>query len=203
MDMNGGHATLLFMDVAAWRRETRARLIDARIGIPSEEHQRASRVIVDRLEEILGTLPPQTLSGYWPFKAEVDLRPMMERLQVQGWVTALPAVVRRRAPLEFLQWTSGMEMDLGPYDIPVPRDRKIVRPDIVIAPLVAFDRNNYRLGYGSGYFDITLAALQPAPKSIGVGFDLSSLDTIHPLPTDIPLSLIVTESGIWKSGRTG
>jgi len=186
------------MDVAAWRRETRARLIEARLAISAEEHRRASLAIENRLEEILGSLPPQTLSAYWPLKLEVDLRPLLERLQQKGWVTALPSVVRRRAPLEFLQWTAGMEMDLGPYDIPVPRDRRIVHPNIVIAPLVAFDRNNYRLGYGAGYFDITLAALQPPPQTIGVGFELSSLETIYPMPTDIPMNLIVTEAGVWK-----
>jgi len=189
------------MDVAAWRREMRARLIDARVEIPAEDHERFSRAIENRIEGILGSLPPQTLSAYWPFKGEVDLRPLMGRLQARGWVTALPAVVRRRSPLEFLEWTDGMKMDLGPYDIPVPHDRKIVRPSVVIAPLVAFDRNNYRLGYGSGFFDITLAALQPPPLTIGVGFEICGVETIHPLPTDIPLNLIVTESGVWKPGR--
>ena len=189
------------MDVAAWRREMRARLIDARLGISAEEHERFSQTIENRIEGILGSLPPQILSAYWPFKAEVDLRPLMGRLQDTGWITALPSVVRRRSPLEFLEWTEGMEMDLGPYDIPVPRNRKIVRPTVVIAPLVAFDRNNYRLGYGSGFFDITLAALEPPPLTIGVGFEISGVETIHPLPTDIPLNLIVTEAGVWKPGR--
>jgi 5,10-methenyltetrahydrofolate synthetase len=189
------------MDVTAWRREMRSRLIEARLGISADEHERSSRVIENRIEKILGPLPPQTLSAYWPFKGEVDLRPLMGRLQDRGWITALPSVVRRRSPLEFLEWTDGMEMDLGPYDIPVPRNRKIVRPDVVIAPLVAFDRNNYRLGYGSGFFDITLAALEPPPLTIGVGFEITGVETIHPLPTDVPLNLIVTEVGVWKPGR--
>lgn len=189
------------MDVAAWRREMRARLIDARLGISAEDHERFSRAIENRIEGILDSLPPQTLSAYWPFKGEVDLRPLMGRLRSRGWVTALPSVVRRRSPLEFLEWTDGMEMDLGPYDIPVPLNRKVVRPNVVIAPLVAFDRKNYRLGYGSGFFDITLAELQPPPLTIGVGFEIAAVETIHPLPTDIPLNLIVTEAGAWKPGR--
>jgi len=189
------------MDVAAWRRETRARLIDARLAISPEEHKRASQSIEDRLLEILEFLPPQTLSGYWPFKNEFDLRPLMQRLQFKGWVTVLPAVVGRRKPLEFLKWTAGMEMDTGPYDIPVPRERTLLLPDIVIAPLVGFDRSNYRLGYGSGYFDITLASMHPSPQTIGVGFQQSGLDTIHPLPTDIPLNLVVTEAGVWRSEK--
>jgi 5-formyltetrahydrofolate cyclo-ligase len=189
------------MEVAAWRREMRARMIDARLGIPAEEHERSSRAIENRIEGILEPLPPRTLSAYWPFKAEVDLRPLMRRLQARGWITALPSVVRRRSPLEFLEWTDGMEMDLGPYDIPVPRSHKVVRPDVVIAPLVAFDRNNYRLGYGSGFFDITLAELKPPPLTIGVGFEITGVETIYPLPTDVPLNLIVTEAGVWKPGR--
>ena len=91
-----------------------------------------------------------------------------------------------------------MEMDLGPYEIPVPRDRSVVQPNVVIAPLVAFDRKNFRIGYGSGYFDITLASLDPSPLTIGVGFELSCLETIYPLPTDIPLNLIVTVAGVRK-----
>ena len=68
-------------------------------------------------------------------------------------------------------------------------------------PLVAFDAENYRLGYGAGYFDITLVRLDPRPLAIGVGFEFTRLKTIHPLPTDIPLNLVITEAGIqgdWK-----
>jgi 5,10-methenyltetrahydrofolate synthetase len=70
-----------------------------------------------------------------------------------------------------------------------------VQPDIVIAPLVGFDRKGYRLGYGGGYFDRTLAALQPRPCAVGVGLEMMRLETIHPQPHDIPMALIVTENG--------
>jgi 5-formyltetrahydrofolate cyclo-ligase len=69
----------------------------------------------------------------------------------------------------------------------------------VITPLVAFDNANYRLGYGAGYFDITLAALRPRPHSIGVGFELCRVETIFPLPTDVPMDLVVTEGGIQRA----
>lgn len=186
------------MDVVAWRRLTRTRLIDERGRIPPDEHQRASLAVARSLEEVLSPLPPQTLSAYWPYKGEVDLRPLMERLQVKGWTTALPHVVGPRKPLEFHKWTVGAEMDPGVYGIPVPRIRELVNPDIIVMPLVAFDSENYRLGYGAGYFDITLVRLQPRPRSIGVGFEFARLDTIHPLPTDIPLDLVITEAGIQK-----
>jgi len=186
------------MDAVAWRKETRARLIDDRGRIPAEEHQRASLAIEGFLERVLSPLPPQTLSAYWPYKGEVDLRPLMERLQAKGWITALPHVVGKRQPLEFHRWEAGAEMESGVYGIPVPRIRELVQPDIVVMPLVGFDAENFRLGYGAGYFDITLVRRNPRPMSIGVGFELSRLKTIEPLPTDIPLDLVITETGIQK-----
>ena len=187
------------MNVVDWRKETRARLIDERGRIPADEHDRASRAIESSLESVLAPLSPQILSAYWPYKGEVDLRPLMSRLQAKGWITALPRVVGRRQPLEFLHWTAEMQMDPGVFGIPVPRVQEVVRPDIIVMPLVAFDDQNYRLGYGAGYFDITLVRLDPRPRSIGVGFEFSRLKTINPLPTDIPLDLVITESGIQGS----
>lgn len=188
------------MDVAAWRRETRARLIAQRQQIPPDEHRHASLKIERFLEETLSALPPQTISAYWPFQAEVDLRGLIDRLRAQGWTAALPLVVKKRSPLEFLRWVSDSEMDEGVYGIPVPRIRVPVQPDVVVIPLVGFDAQNFRLGYGAGYFDITLAALQPRPRTIGIGFELARLETIHPHTADIPLDLIITEAGIQQFG---
>jgi len=188
------------MDVAAWRRETRARLIAHRQQLPAEEHQRASLRIVGFLEESLSVLPPRAVSAYWPFQAEVDLRGLIDRLRARGWTASLPQVVKKRSPLEFLRWVADAEMEEGVYGIPVPSIRIPVQPDVVIMPLVGFDAQNFRLGYGAGYFDITLAALQPRPKTIGVGFELSRLETIYPHVNDIPLDLIITEAGIQKFG---
>lgn len=187
------------MNVVEWRKETRARLIDERGRIPIDEHQRASLAIETSLESVLVPQAPQAISAYWPYKGEVDLRELMKRLQEKGWVTALPRVIGKRQPLEFLRWTADMEMDAGVYGIPVPRLREVVRPDIIVMPLVAFDEENYRLGYGAGYFDITLVRLNPRPRSIGVGFEFTRLKTINPLPTDIPLDLVITESAIQRS----
>jgi 5,10-methenyltetrahydrofolate synthetase len=184
------------MDLAAWRRETRARLIDARQKIPAAQHQDASLQIEGFLDQVLHPFPPQVVSAYWPFKGEVDLRALLERLELRGWTPALPSVVGRGKPLEFLRWVSGAEMDIQSFGIPVPRAREVVRPTVVIMPLVGFDSLNYRLGYGAGYFDITLASMHPQPFAIGIGFELSRLDTIHPLPTDIPVDVVITEVGI-------
>ena len=81
-------------------------------------------------------------------------------------------------------------------NIPIPESRRTVVPQAVLAPLVGFDRDCYRLGYGGGYFDRTLAALKPRPWAIGVGFELSQLETIYPQDFDIPMDLIVTEASV-------
>jgi len=190
------------MDLAAWRRETRARLIEARGQIPAEQHQAASLAIERFLESVLAPLPPQRVSAYWPFKGEVDLRALLERLESKGWTLALPSVVGRGQPLEFLRWVPEAEMDVQSFGIPVPRVRELVRPDVIIMPLVGFDPLNYRLGYGAGYFDITLASLDPIPRTIGIGFELSRLPTIYPLSTDVPVDLVITEAGIQRPGNS-
>jgi 5,10-methenyltetrahydrofolate synthetase len=82
------------------------------------------------------------------------------------------------------------------WNIPIPEAREVVVPQAVLAPLVGFDRQCYRLGYGGGYFDRTLAALSPRPLAIGVGFEMSQIETIFPQSFDIPMEVIVTEARI-------
>lgn len=84
-------------------------------------------------------------------------------------------------------------MVIGFWDIPVPAEGEWLTPDVLLAPVVGFDAANYRLGYGGGYFDRTLAGLQGTWRAIGVGYGLGRLDTIHPLSHDIRLQAIVTE----------
>jgi 5-formyltetrahydrofolate cyclo-ligase len=87
-------------------------------------------------------------------------------------------------------------MTPGVYDIPVPAERKIVTPSVLLVPLVGFDAANYRLGYGGGYYDRTLASMMPRPSTIGLGFELSRLETIYAQPHDVPLDVVVTEAGV-------
>jgi 5,10-methenyltetrahydrofolate synthetase len=183
-------------DVKLWRRELRPRLVAARLKIPPEEHRKASLRIEGFLDEVFQGFPHRSLSLYWPFQGEVDLRPFAARLRGRGWVAALPLVVRPRAPLEFLRWDEGAEMDRGVYDIPIPRVRHPIVPEVVIAPLIGFDRGNHRLGFGGGFYDITLGGMRPRPATVGVGFEIGRLETIRPAATDIPLDYIVTEEGI-------
>lgn len=91
----------------------------------------------------------------------------------------------------------------GVYDIPVPDGTEIVVPEVAIVPMVGFDERGYRLGYGGGYFDRTLAAIKPRPLAIGVSYEVLRLATIHPQPHDLPMDFVVTEAGIYRAGAQG
>jgi 5-formyltetrahydrofolate cyclo-ligase len=90
-------------------------------------------------------------------------------------------------------------MNTGIWNIPIPKERDVLMPDAVIVPLVGFDESGFRLGYGGGYFDRTLAAAIPRPYAIGLGYEHSVLRTIYPQPHDIPMDMIVTEQSTYRA----
>jgi len=135
------------------------------------------------------------VSFYWPFRGEPNLRPLMRRMVAAGRIVALPVVAQQRQPLEFRPWTPGCEMMLGVWNIPIPDTRERVTPRLLLAPVVGFDPQGYRLGYGGGFFDRTLTALRSPRTVIGIGYDSQAIPTIHPLAHDIPMDRIVTQSG--------
>jgi 5-formyltetrahydrofolate cyclo-ligase len=182
-------------DVKRWRRGERERLIALRQALPADERRRwGERIGAELRSAIAGR--PGILGVYWPFRAEFDPRPLIEWAVAEGRGVALPAVVDRKGPLEYRAWRPGEPLVDGVWNIPVPERREIVVPAVVLAPLVGFDPACYRLGYGGGYFDRTLAALAPRPLAIGVGYAVQELATIHPQPFDVPMDLIVTETGV-------
>lgn len=137
------------------------------------------------------------LSGYWPIKGESDLRPLLSRLHQSGVIIALPVVETRVAPLVFRRWTPTTRMIRGDWNIPVPPpDAERLSPDIALAPCLGWDARCFRLGWGGGYFDRTLAALHPLPYTIGIALSAAVLNTIYPQPHDVPLDVIVTEQSI-------
>lgn len=133
---------------------------------------------------------------YWPIRAEIDVRGLAKAHLATGGRVALPVIVQKSAPLEFWVWRPGMAMERGFWDIPIPATREVVQPDVLIAPVIGFDVAGFRLGYGGGYFDRTLAAAAPRPYCIGIGFADTQLQTIHPQPHDIPMNAIVTDQEI-------
>lgn len=187
-------------DVARWRTAERKRLREARRTLSSSQRTIASAALMTGLERLfeehLAGPSDVVVAFYWPIKDEPDLRPLMVEMQASGRSIALPLVETRAAPLVFRLWTPETRMERGHWNIPVPpRDAPEVMPDVVLAPLMGWDSEGYRLGYGGGYFDRTLAALSPRPLSIGVGLAAAKLPTIYPQPHDIPMDVILTERG--------
>ena len=182
-------------ELRAWRRAERQRLLALRTGVPPAQRRQWGGEIETGLRAQLEQRPGIILGAYWPFQAEFDPRPLINWLTERGSVVALPAVVDKKGPLEYRAWRPGEPLIDGVWNIPVPKTRDVVIPHAVLAPLVGFDRQCYRLGYGGGYFDRTLGSLSPRPLAIGVGFELSQIETIHPQPFDAPMDIILTEAG--------
>lgn len=178
--------------IRRWRNSRRAVLIQARIGIGKINRRRCLQDIQSSVIEILSDLPPGIIGFYWPIKGEFDLRKPVEDFLEQGWKAALPVVVKAGTPLEFRLWRPEMKLVPGVWNIPIPRERRVVTPTVLLIPLVGFDAKNYRLGYGGGYYDRTLASLDNRPLTIGVGLESSRLETIYPQWHDITMDSIVT-----------
>lgn len=186
-------------DVARWRKSERIRLLAERAALPVAVRHEAALMITDHLDRLLAarfeTVEGLTVSAWWPIKAELNLRHWLTDLIARGARVALPVVVTPAAPLVFRLWTPDCRMVQGFWMIPVPADGAEVVPDVTLAPAVGWDAAGFRLGYGGGYFDRTLAALHPQPFAIGIGLNAAKLATIFPQPHDIAMQAIVTETG--------
>jgi 5,10-methenyltetrahydrofolate synthetase len=184
-----------------WRKIERERLLAARMALNGQTREHHDRQIADSLYGAIGDPRGLTVSVYWPFKGEPDLRLWMDQVRSHGGRTALPVVVAKAQPLVFRLWSRGEPLERGVWNIPVPSRSVLAEPDIVIAPVVGFDRAGFRLGYGGGFYDRTLAALAKRPRIVGVGYQQAAIDTIYPQPFDIPMDMIVTEAGVMVPER--
>jgi len=183
-------------DRKEWRKQKRKLLITAREAIPKEVHQQWSQSISGFLKQDFSQLNELVLGIYWPFRNEYDPRLVAQYFLEQGVTLALPEVVQRNEPLCFRKWTPETAMKKGEYDIPVPIGTSFVTPNALLIPMVGFDSRGYRLGYGSGYFDRTLAKYHTPPIAIGIAFELQRLPDTYPQSHDIPMHHIITEAGI-------
>lgn len=183
-------------EIMTWRKAERERLIAARLAVEPELRASWSAAICDQLLARMGEVEGAVVSVYWPFRGEPDLRALMAGVVARGGTCALPVVVEKGRPLIFRRWREGEPLVRGVWNIPVPAQGAEVVPDVAIAPVVGFDRQCYRLGYGGGFFDRTLDALNPRPRIFGVGYELQALATIHPLDHDIPMQAVVTEARV-------
>lgn len=149
--------------------------------------------------QLLNTFPNiagATIALYWPIRSELDARPLLNALATAGAQTCLPAIETKGAPLAFRRYAPGDALSDGPFSVQEPRaEAEAVSPQIVVAPLLAFDATGGRLGYGGGYYDRTLAALRTQGSVIYVGYGFSGQE-VAVVPTgesDARLDWMVTE----------
>lgn len=181
-----------------WRKTTREHLVALRQALPEASYNALSARIVHHLLTAFPALARQTVAFCWPIKQEADIRPALLRWREQGGRAVLPVVLAPASPLGFREWLPEQELPLDRYGIPYPDRGELLTPDAILLPLNGFDAAGYRLGYGGGFFDRTLAALQPRPLSIGIGFECGRLDSIRPQPHDEALDWLVTEAGVFR-----
>lgn len=178
-----------------WRTVERQRLLAERAVLPADYRVGQTTAITGELDALLGAQSAPIVSLYWPIRAEPDLRPWMQVLHERSLRIALPVALALGEPLKFREWRRGARLAHGIWNIPYPADGAEVVPTVVIAPVVGFDAECYRLGYGGGFFDRTLAVLTPKPTAIGIGYPGASIPTIFPQPHDVPMDWIVTGDG--------
>lgn len=194
------------MDAAslkAWRKTQRERLIAARERVTPETLEDWRRRIDRSLELSFPGLAGAKVAFCWPIKGEYDARHLARTLRDRGTLTALPVVVAPKTPLLFREWHPGVELATGALDIPYPANSAEVVPEVVLLPMNGWDQQGYRLGYGAGFFDRTLAAMAKRPVVVGVTYELAKMDTIHPQSWDIPADYVVTERGVYRRDPDG
>ncbi|HMM71700.1 MAG TPA: 5-formyltetrahydrofolate cyclo-ligase [Rhodocyclaceae bacterium] len=182
----------------ARRQRLRTRLIAVRDALSAAEHADKSRAIEATLSALLARMMPTVIGFCWPVRSEFDARPLLTAwlLGARERRAALPAVTDLNGLLEFRRWAPDCALAPDLCGIPAPVERITATPDLLLIPLVGFDAAGYRIGYGGGYFDRTLAVMRPRPYAIGVGFEQCRVVDVEPEPHDVRLDAIVTESGV-------
>ena len=190
-------------ELRTWRNTERERLIAERERLDPATLERLRRHIDAHLERSFPGLAAAKVAFCWPVRGEYDARLLTRTLRERGAVTALPVVVGPGQPLAFREWHPGVMLASGPLGIPYPVDSEPVVPTVALLPMNGWDGAGYRLGYGAGFFDRTLASMSKPPAAIGIGYELARVRTIRPQDWDIPMDWVVTERGVYRRDPGG
>ena len=177
------------------KSDLRREMVARRDALPPDTRGAAAETIAARplpLSIPVGAI----VSGFMPMKSEINPLPLMKKLADAGARLALPVTGRRGQPLTMRDWTWGEPLPSGVWGIREPKPQALqVEPDILLVPLLAFDRAGYRLGYGGGYYDLTLAQLRSrkAVIAVGLAFAIQEIAGVPTTPRDATLDLVLTE----------
>ena len=184
------------------KKVLRQRLVAERLAMP-ERTRRAARLqqvlriwLLGRTDVVIG--------AYWPIKGEFDPLPALHRWKEDGELLeqpeprriGLPVIDRVHKTLSFHAWYPGCPMEEDAFGIPKPKDTELIVPTLLIVPCVGYGPGGYRLGYGGGFYDRTLASLQPHPFTVGLGFTQGFVLDFEPEPHDVPLDAMLNDNGV-------
>jgi 5-formyltetrahydrofolate cyclo-ligase len=184
------------------KQQLRAALIQQRLDMPD---RLARADLLQRVMRIwLVGRPDSVIGAYWPIKGEFDPLPALHRWKEDGELQGesqrrrigLPVVDRVHKTLTFHAWYPGCPMENDAYDIPKPKDTELIVPSLLFVPCLGYSAGGYRLGYGGGFYDRTLAALEPRPFTVGLGFGSGFIDDFEPEAHDVPLDAILNDNGV-------
>lgn len=180
------------MTPAQRKKAARAEAFARRKNAHAAHREAAAQALAAHLSQVSGRI----VAGYLPIRTEADPLPAMERLAARNRL-AVPVVTGPGEPLLFREWRPGCRLERGAFDVMVPVDGEILVPDLIVAPLVAFDRNLFRLGYGGGFYDRTLERLRASGPLhvLGFGYKAQCFEDLPLESTDQPLDAVVTEAG--------
>ena len=179
----------------------RKALVAQRLNMP--DRQQRSALLQDVMRIWLVGRPDTVIGAYWPIKGEFDPLPALHRWKEDGELLdqplprriGLPVVDKVHKTMVFHAWYPGCRMEEDAYGIPKPKDTEVIVPTLLFISCVGYGAGGYRLGYGGGFYDRTLAILQPRPFTVGLGYTQGFLPEFEAQPHDIPLDAILNENG--------
>lgn len=191
------------MDIAATKKGLRERAVALRDALTPVERQEKSQACTARLAGTLSGMPAGIVSFYWPMRSELDPRPLVDLMMAAGWRACLPRLTGAGKPLDFHEFTAADGLVPGPFGTSEPSpDTVRMKPDMVLAPMLAFDRLGYRLGYGGGFYDRTLEDLRAGGRvlAIGLAFEVQRMDEVPIEAFDQKLDMVATEVALYETG---
>ncbi|MBC7705828.1 MAG: 5-formyltetrahydrofolate cyclo-ligase [Rhodoferax sp.] len=186
------------------KKALRKALVEQRLNMP--DRQQRANTLQDVMRIWLVGRPDTVIGAYWPIKGEIDPLPALHRWKEDGELIdqpqprriGLPVVDKVHKTLVFHAWHPGCRMEEDAYGIPKPKDTEVIVPTVLFVACIGYGPGGYRLGYGGGFYDRTLATLQPRPYTVGLGFTNAYLPDFEPQSHDIALDAILNENGaVW------